>query len=83
MAPETVPCGIYTIVSNTYGETRACGGTCTRLRERDGIVYYTCNRCGHGTARYVDGRSLPAWDGILRDGTPYVGSGVDEHDWRL
>lgn len=96
----TVPCGIYTIIPGTKGESVACGGTCyidpslitvngpdmvTGLKEvgPDEIVSYICDRCGHRTSRYGSGKPLPAWDGILRDGSNYYDAAPDENDWRL
>lgn len=78
----TVPCGIHTCVPGTK-DTVACGGTCQFVKSVEGINYFRCDRCLHVTSRYTDGKPLPAWDGILRDGTPYEGSCVDEHHWTL
>lgn len=84
---ETVPCGIHTM-----GEPRTergwltsypCGGTCVVVSRTDTMVHYKCQSCGFHTARRSDGSPLRAWDGLLKDGTPYEGSGVDEHDWRI
>jgi hypothetical protein len=86
---KTVPCGIHTVIKFTKGTSVACSGTCAMVSvtpgERGGmIVRYRCDRCGHTTSRYADGSPLlPAWDGMLRDGTPYAESGADENDWRL
>jgi hypothetical protein len=82
-APTAVPCGIHTIIPNTHGRSRACGGSCDQEIVANGLVHYRCPRCGHRTARHLDGTPLRAWDGLLRDGTPYAGSSVTEHDWRL
>lgn len=87
-APLTVPCGIHTM-----GEPRTqqgwltsypCGGTCIKVNTAgDVLVYYTCDRCGHSTSRTLDGSPLPAWDGMLRDGSRYEDAAPGEHDWRL
>lgn len=87
IAPETVPCGIHTMVDEKdergWRKSVACGGTCAVESRTDTMVYYKCQSCGFRTARRSDGSPLQAWDGLLKDGTPYEGSCVDESDWRL
>jgi hypothetical protein len=86
-APETVPCGIHTMgeprTEHGWLTSYPCGGTCRIVETMETLVYYECERCGHGTARRSDGSPLPGWDGLLRDGTPYEDSAVDEHSWLL
>lgn len=80
-APQTVPCGIHT--SLPQGQVVACGGTCHIVIVDCELVHYRCDICGFRQARYRDGRPLPAWDGLLRDGSSYADSAVDEHHWSL
>lgn len=61
----------------------ACGGMCSETVRSDTMIYYACDKCGFRTSRYLDGRPIPAWDGILRDGSSYEDAAPSEHDWRL
>lgn len=85
--PATVPCGIYTMgeprTERGWLTSYACGGTCQPTGTSDSLAYYRCDRCGHSTARNLDGTPTQAWDGMLRDGSSYADAAPDEHDWRL